>query len=49
MKISVKHRDTKIVVKEGKNSETSIRWENQNRLISETISVIAEQVKKLNQ
>ena len=49
MKIIVKHKETEITVCEQDNPEStaSIRWDDQNKRIQETITVMAEQVKKL--
>ena len=51
MKITVKHKDTEIIVSENENDTkdkiTSIRWGDQNKHIQETIIVMTEQVKKL--
>lgn len=51
MKITVKHKDTEIIVSENENGNkdmvASMRWSDQNKYIQETIIVICEQVKKL--
>ena len=51
MKITVKHKDTEIIVCENENytkdGVVSMRWSDQNKQIQETIIVMAEQVKKL--
>jgi hypothetical protein len=51
MKITVKHKDTEIIVSENENDTkdrvTSMRWSDQNKQIQETIIVMTEQVKKL--
>jgi hypothetical protein len=51
MKITVKHKDTEIIVSENENDTkdrvTSMRWGDQNKQIQETIIVMTEQVKKL--
>lgn len=51
MKIIVKHKDTEIIVSENENDHkdrvASMRWSDQNKLIQETITVICEQVIKL--
>jgi len=50
MKITVRHKDTEIIVSENENNteSTIMRWEDQNKRIQETIILIVEQVKKLN-
>ena len=51
MKITVKHKDTEIIVSENENDTkdrvSSMRWNDQNKQIQETIIVICEQVIKL--
>ena len=51
MKITVKHKDTEIIVSENENDTedrvVSMRWGDQNKQIQETIIVMTEQVKKL--
>lgn len=51
MKITVKHKDTEIIVSENENDikdrVSSMRWSDQNKQIQETIIVICEQVIKL--
>ena len=51
MKITVKHKDTEIIVCENENYTkdrvASMRWSDQNKQIQETIIVMTEQVKKL--
>lgn len=51
MKITVKHKDTEIIVSENENDTkdrvASMRWSDQNKQIQETIIVICEQVIKL--
>ncbi len=51
MKITVKHKDTEIIVCENENDTkdrvSSMRWSDQNKQIQETIIVMTEQVKKL--
>ena len=51
MKITVKHKDTEIIVCENENDTkdrvVSMRWSDQNKQIQETIIVMAEQVQKL--
>ena len=51
MKIIVKHKDTEIIVSENENDTkdrvASMRWNDQNKQIQETIIVICEQVIKL--
>jgi hypothetical protein len=51
MKITVKHKDTEIIVSENENDTkdkvVSMRWSDQNKQIQETIIVMTEQVKKL--
>ena len=51
MKITVKHKDTEIIVCENENDTkdrvVSMRWKDQNKQIQETIIVMAEQVQKL--
>jgi hypothetical protein len=52
MKITVKHKDTEIIVCENQNATkdifASMKWGDQNKQIQETIIVMAEQVKKLS-
>jgi hypothetical protein len=51
MKITVKHKDTEIIVSENKNDAkdrvASMKWSDQNKQIQDTIIVICEQVVKL--
>ena len=50
MKITVKHKDTEIIVCENEKDtkdSASMRWNDQNKQIQETIIVMTEQVKKL--
>jgi hypothetical protein len=52
MKITVKHKDTEIIVCENDNDTkdivASMRWSDQNKQIQETIIVMTEQVKRLS-
>ena len=52
MKITVEHGNTKIIIEESENQKSdkvaTIRYSDQNKLIQETIVVICEQIKKLN-
>ena len=52
MKLIVRHKDTEIIVCENENDPkdrvASMRWDDQNIRIQETIIVMAEQVKKLS-
>ena len=47
MKITVEHLGSKIVADEGDTPETSMRYTDQNKLIQEIITVICEQMLKL--
>ena len=51
MKITVKHKDTEIIVCENENDTkdgvASMRWSDQNKQIQETMIIMTEQVKKL--
>ena len=51
MKITVRHKDTEIIVCENQNDTkdrvASMRWSDQNKQIQETIIVMTEQVQKL--
>lgn len=51
MKITVKHKETEITVSDHENLSSdnmaTMRWDDQNKQIQETIVVMTEQVKKL--
>ena len=51
MRITIKHKDTEITVDEANTSEkdrlSTMRWDDQNKHIQETIIVMCEQIKKL--
>lgn len=51
MKITVEHKETKIIVEEAENVNNdrlvSMRWSDQNKQIQETIIVMCEEVQKL--
>lgn len=52
MKITVIHDKTQITIEEfvfsGQDKNTTIRWSDQNKNLQETITVICEEILKLN-
>lgn len=52
MIITVIHKQTKVVLEEHliniKDTTVSMRWDDQNKQIQETLIVICDQIKKLN-
>jgi len=51
MKITIEHKDTKVIVEETEQIDrtATMAYDNQNKQIQETIVVIMEQVRKLNE
>lgn len=48
MKIIVKHKDTKISIVETDSEVVTMRYDEQNKRVQETLKVICEQIIKMN-